>query len=334
MYNHYIAVDWAQSNMAIARMTPKSHTIKTTDIKSDIGDLRAYLKSLKGKKILTIEETTTSQWLYSELRDDVDELVICDPHRNRLLSEGAKTDKIDAEKLVSLLGAKLLKPVFHSGDDFIYLRKIVSGYEDVVKAGVRLKNQRSALFRAYHKNAKTQTILERDEDNFVLEGLDRAIDSYEVEKERYEREFNKLSKKHKAISLLKSIPGIGPINAVKIVARIVDPYRFDRNSFWSYCGLVKLVKKSGGKFYGTKNSRYCPQMKCVFKTAAMTVIGGNNEFNDLYEHLITDKNYPSYKARNAVSRRISALALGVLKSKKKYKPYRERKNVNDKQTIS
>ena len=93
MYDHYIAVDWAQSNMAIARMTAKSNDIKTTDTKADVGNLRAYLKSLKGKKILTIEETTGSQWLYSELKDDVDEFLVCDPHRNKLLSEGAKTDK-------------------------------------------------------------------------------------------------------------------------------------------------------------------------------------------------------------------------------------------------
>ena len=95
MYDHYIAVDWAQCNMAIARMTAKSNEIKTIDTKADVGDLRAYLKNIKGKKILTIEETTTSQWLYSELKDNVDEILICDPHRNKLLSEGAKTDKID-----------------------------------------------------------------------------------------------------------------------------------------------------------------------------------------------------------------------------------------------
>ena len=67
---------------------------------------------MKGSICLTIEETTTSQWLYTELKDCVEKLVICDPYRNRLLSEGAKTDKIDAEKLVKLLKADLLKEVF------------------------------------------------------------------------------------------------------------------------------------------------------------------------------------------------------------------------------
>ena len=229
----------------------------------------------------------------------------------------------------------LLKKVFHSGDDFIYLRKIVSGYEDVVKSGVRLKNQRSALFRASHENFKKQTELERPEDTFVLEGLDRAIASYEKEKLRYESEFKRLSRKHKEIRILKNIPGIGRINAVKIMARVVDPHRFERNSWWSYCGLVRLHKISGGRSYGTKNSKYCPQMKCVFKTAALAIIGGNNEFNDLYEHLMTEKNYPPYTARNAVARRISTLTLGVLKSGKNFKTYKERKKgVDNKKTAT
>jgi len=154
VYDHYIAVDWSVKNMAIARMTKKSNKITTIDVPSDVGKLQVYLKNLKGTKILTIEETTTSQWLYTELRDSVNRIMICDPYRNKLLSEGPKTDKIDACKLVQLLKTNLMKEVYHSGDKFLYLRRIVSGYEDLVKLGVRLKNQRSSLLRAFGKTGK------------------------------------------------------------------------------------------------------------------------------------------------------------------------------------
>ena len=152
MFDNYVALDWAMSNMAIARMTSKSNKVKVIDVPSDIKELVLYLKNLKGSIILTVEETTTSRWLYTELKDHVNKLLICDPYRNSLLSEGGKTDKIDAEKLVKLLRADLLKEVYHSSSDFLDLRKIVSAYEDLIKLGVRLKNQRSALFRAYNKN--------------------------------------------------------------------------------------------------------------------------------------------------------------------------------------
>ena len=50
IYDHYIAIDWAQINMAIARMTKKSNKITAIDVPSDIKDLQAYLKTLKEQK--------------------------------------------------------------------------------------------------------------------------------------------------------------------------------------------------------------------------------------------------------------------------------------------
>ena len=81
MFNHYVAVDWAMSNMAIARMTQKSNKITAIDAPSNIQGFQAYLKNLKGSICLTIEETTTSQWLYTELINYVDKIIICDPYR-------------------------------------------------------------------------------------------------------------------------------------------------------------------------------------------------------------------------------------------------------------
>jgi len=52
----------------------------------------------------------------------------------------------------------------------------------------------------------------------VLDCLDRQIEAYETEKEGYEREFERLARKNIEIKHQKSLPGIGTINAVKIVA--------------------------------------------------------------------------------------------------------------------
>lgn len=320
-YDHYIAVDWSIVNMAIARMTAKSNKITVMDVPSDVIELKTYLKNLKGTKILTIEETTTSQWLYTELRDHVDRLLICDPHRNKLLSEGAKTDKIDASKLVQLLKANLLKEVFHSADRFLNLRRVVSGYEDLVKSGVRLKNQRYSLLRACGLTGEEKSLqLKSSGDQLVLGCLERQIEAYEKEKTDYEAEFKRLRKEHPEIQHQDSLPGIGVIGAVKIVSRVVSPHRFsDPGHFLSYAGLIKLEKKSGMITYGRKNSRYCRELKSVYKTAALAILGGNNDFNAYYEHLMQQKNYAEYNARNKVARRLAVLSWGIFKSGKKYK---------------
>ena len=151
------------------------------------------------------------------------------------------------------------------------------------------------------------------------------IIAYEKEKERYEEEFGRLAKEHKAIRCLKSLPGIKNINAVKILAYVVDPRRFPTsNHFWSYCGLIKLDRVSGGRSYGKKNSRYCRILKEVFKTAALASVGErtNNPMQDYNQYLINERHLPDYQARHAVARRIATLAWGVLKSETLYNPNR------------
>lgn len=326
IFNHYIAIDWSNRTMAIARMTKKSNKITAFEAPSDIVELKTYLKNLKGSKLLTIEETTTAQWLYTELAKYVDKILICDPLRNRLLSEGPKTDKIDASKLVQLLKANLVKEVYHSTDKFLYLRRVISGYEDLVKCGVRLKNQRYSLLRACGKKGDEDKgyLLESQGDHFVLECLDRQIEAYTKEKKAYEEEFKRLVRKYPEIRQQKSLPGIGDINAVKIISRIVTPYRFTSNGHYlSYTGLIKLDRVSGGRSYGKKTPRFCRQLKSVYKSGVLAAIGGNNPINDYYEYLIKEKGYPEYNARHKACRRLAILSLGVFKSGKEYQPYKK-----------
>ena len=77
--------------------------------------------------------------------------------------------------------------------------------------------------RSSHLEAKEKGRLIGEEDLFVLDGLERSIESYEEEKKRYEEEFKRLSKKHKSIRNLMSVPGLGLINSVRVLARVVDP---------------------------------------------------------------------------------------------------------------
>jgi len=219
----------------------------------------------------------------------------------------------------------------------LYLRRVVSGYEDLVKAGVRLKNQRYALLRACGKsgNERIGSTLDSQGEQFVLKCLDRQIDAYEEEKGGYEKEFEKLARKNLEIKHQKSLPGIGTINAVKIVARVVTPHRFpDKGHYLSYTGLIKLDRISGGRNYGKKSSRYSRQLKSVYKSGILAAIGGNNPISDYYEHLIQEKNYPDHNARQKACRRLATLSLGVFKSGKKYQPFRRNDVKGSKESTS
>ena len=319
MYDHYIAVDWAQTNMAVARLTKQSMKATVTDVPANLEDLKAYLCSLRGRTIITFEETTTAHWLYVELRDLVDDILICDPYRNKLLSEGAKTDKIDACKLAELLRANLLKPVYHSCDELIGLRKLVSAYDDMIQRGVRLKNQRSALLRSVglckgDKLAKSQVT-----EIFVMQNIERAIDAYEADRKLYEAEFERHVKQSQMLRWLKQIPGIGVVGAIKLGAAVVSGERFpSSHHFHSYAGLIRHDRISGGRSYGTKKPRYRRDVKSVFKTAALNATTNKNCFTPYYEYLIEKKRYPDHQARHAVARKIATAVYGVMKNKVKF----------------
>ena len=74
---------------------------------------------------MTLEETTQAEWLSKIIRPFVSEVVVCDPRRNKLLSEGSKADKVDARKLAELLRTGLLRSVYHGDEGTRRLKELV-----------------------------------------------------------------------------------------------------------------------------------------------------------------------------------------------------------------
>jgi len=222
-YKHYLSIDWSQQDVSIARMRAGSNQPETKMFPSDIKKIKEYLKGLQGKKILTIEETTGSHWLYVELLESVDKILICDPYRNSLLKEGAKNDKIDARKLCLLLRSGLLKEVYHTSNEDYKIRKLASAYIALVKSGVRIKNQNSALYRGEGLKYKKDKIKKGEEILSFVEGQQkRAIKLYEEEKKKYEEVFKELKKKNEVIKMLCQVSGIKETSAVKIYSVVIE----------------------------------------------------------------------------------------------------------------
>jgi len=321
-FDHYIALDWSLNVMAIAHMNQKSRAPKIHERPSNIKELKEYLVSLKGLKILALEETTTSQWLYLELVDIVDRIIICDPFRNRLLSDGPKTDKIDAGKLCMLLRAGLLKEVFHSSNTLYELRILVSAYEDVLGSGVRIMNQQNALERGHFTT--------NDNAPFILEHMKKNIEIYRASKKEYKRKFEEIVKKHTMAKYQEEIPGIGVIGAVKVVATVVDAHRFPYiGKYWCYCGLAQNEKFSGGRSYGHRRPRFNRRLKSVYKTAASSCISGKNNPMKQYYNFLIEKGIAEHNARNAVARYIAKVSYGMLKSGQRYNPHYGRSETSE-----
>ena len=206
-YDHYIGLDWSELTMAYARVNNSKKKPVIFERPSNLSSLKKYLKGLSGSKILVIEETTTSHWLFVELRDYVDEIIICDPYRNGLLKDGAQNDKTDARDLCLLLRAGLLKSVYHSCDEIYHLRLFISSYNDLVQAGTRSKNQESALYRSRGFTYKKENFQSDIEHLDFAASLKRTeIVENEAKKKQYLAMMEKIVKSNKTIKHIMSIP--------------------------------------------------------------------------------------------------------------------------------
>lgn len=301
-----------------------SGKLRVADVPSDIVELKRYLKGLPGKAVVTFEESTGAHWLYLELKEVVERVIVCDPFKNKLLSDGPKTDKIDAAKLVELLKGGLLREVFHADDEELYkLRRLVAAYDDVIKHGVRSQNQRHSLIRGLGSDADRLD----DATEFISGFQDRNISLYEETKAAYETQFEKWRRKNRTLKAMSSLDGIGPIRAAKILAAVIEPKRFSTTGrYLAYCGLVRVEKTSGKKKYGTRKPHYNRTLKGIYNGAAMTVINGDGPIREYYDYLLK-KGIAEHNARVAVARYIARLSLGIMKSNEKYEPYRWRKGV-------
>ena len=101
MATWYIGAD-VDSKMTELAMD-NGREVRRQRVPTTISALKEALAAVGGHKRLTFEEGPMAQWLYRNLQDDVAELIVCDPRRNRLITDdGDKADPIDAGKLAEL----------------------------------------------------------------------------------------------------------------------------------------------------------------------------------------------------------------------------------------
>jgi hypothetical protein len=202
--------------------------------------------------------------------------------------------------------------VFHSDSTLYELRLLASGYDDVVRSGIRVLNQKHALALG-HRNSGTTA-------DFIGGILNENIDLYRRSKLQYERRFAEIARRNILVRRQRELPGIGTRGAIRIVAIVVDARRFPHSGkYLCYCGLVENEKLSGGHSYGWRKPRYSRILKSVYKTATLAALKGQNPFRDYYDHLRA-QGTAEHNARHAVSRYIARISFGMLKSGARYNP--------------
>lgn len=208
---------------------------------------------------VALEVGTHSPWVERLLSELGHEVLVANARKLRLIYQNeSKNDRLDAEQLARLarVDPKLLHTIRHrdqaSQEAMAVLRsrhalveartKLVNHVRGAVKSfGSRIKRCSAASF---HKQAAAQ----------IPEGLRPALTAVlEVIADltrkirRYDQQIEQLSEQcYPQTSLLREVPGVGPLTALWYVLTIGDPHRFSRSrSVGAYLGLRPRQSQSG-----------------------------------------------------------------------------------------
>lgn len=323
---YYIGLDAHSTTSTFAVVNPDGDCVLRETVNTSEQSLVHVINKIHGERHLTFEESTISQWLFLQLRDKVDKLLVCNP-THVAKKTGAKTDFRDALHLAQELRTNHLQAVFHDDSHWMELRVSVSGYLDIVEEIVRFKNRLKSIFRAeaiatdensFYRNQKRVAELKNPSARFVADKLFAQIEFLEKEKVKYQDLFEKNKRSLRPIRNLMTIPGFGIIRANIVCSIVCQPNRFEnKHHFWGYCMLVRHIQKSGGAIYGNKRFHGRRELRDVFIGAAESAMRTETTLRDHYDALRA-KGIGHKQAKLNTARRIASIALCLLKNNDKY----------------
>lgn len=343
METYYIGADVHCNNTDLA-VEYRGQVIRRYSVPTDIRTLRQVLDSVGGRKRMTFEEGPMAGWLYRNLRDRVEEVIVSDPRQNRLIAASGddKSDPIDAGKLAMLLRGGFVKPVYHPDDEHrVELKRWVGLYHNRVQEATRQVNRLRAEARMYGLRVPAAVIAKAEKRSLWLSTLPNrdlaeriavlcmGLDAVRRQTHAARRRMMKLAHGHSIIRYWSELPGIGDIRAITFFAYLDTPYRFKTKSkLFKYCG-VGLVRETSGK---DRNGRprpgrlklnwYCnKRLKNIVMGAAISAIRQkDNEFRRAYERMIGNGMLPG-NARHAVARKLVTVMWGMWKNHSQWMPH-------------
>lgn len=239
MATYYIGADVHSNNTELA-IEKGGKIVDSYSVPTTIPAISTVLDSLQGKKLFAMEEGPMAGWLYRNLHEKVEQFIVSEPRRNKLITcDGDKDDKIDAHKLAVLLRGKFLKAVHHTDDsDRAHLKHWVNLYHDRVRDAVRNINEIRACCRMHGVAIPRKVVRNQAHRHDWLSGLNNPVlreqlrmlwIGYDATKEQVEiakKQLSSWAHKHRIIKHWRRLPGIRLIRAATVFAYLDTPWRF------------------------------------------------------------------------------------------------------------
>jgi transposase len=250
-------VHWKTTTICI--LNEYGQQVKSKRIDSHWHNVLGFMAGIGEPFEVAFEASCGYGFLYDRLCKMARRVVVAHPGQLRLIFRAKrKNDRVDAEKLAKLLYLDEVPPAYVPSVEIRQWRELIEHRQAVVRRIVRCKNSMRALLRSQGivsprglwTKAGVRWLEEVEMGEIYRVRLDMLLEELEVHNrhlERVTKMLDKIGRKSPAVTVLRTIPGVGPRTSEAMAAYIGDARRFSNNrALGAYLGLVPCQDASAG----------------------------------------------------------------------------------------
>jgi transposase len=331
---YYTGIDLHKKTSYITTVDEKGCIVNKANLLNVEELILDYFFTLKTETRIVIESMGSWYWLYDLLTGNGFDVVISNPAKTKAISSAKiKNDKVDSRMLAQLLRSDLIPTVYVSSLETRKLKELLRQRARLVRDRTRMKNRVQSVLRKNNKSFPFSDLFGANglrylQKLYLPDYYRQEVDIYLCLYQKLQDQIKPLTKvivqmakDHHIARLLMTIPGIGPIVAMTILAELEDISRFPSyRNLASYCGLVPSLDASGGKEKtGRITKQGSPHLRTALVEAAHTIPRmRKSKLNLYFRRRIVRAGYR--KAIVATAHKILQIVYYVLKNQT---PYRE-----------
>jgi len=283
--------------------------------------IESLVASLLASDRVALEVTGSCWEVVRLLEPHVNRVVVVSPDDTGIVSARAKTDKLDAQTLASLLWKGGLEAVWMPDERCRILRRRLSRREQLVRSRSRAKNEIHASLQRRLQEKPPCSDLFGVKGREWLSGLElpleeresvdaamRHVEFLDAEVAAVEKLIAQQALSWPEIRRLMTVPGVNLVCAASFIAAVGDPHRFmTSKKLVAYLGLDPKVKQSGDEpaRSGRISKRGSPSARWALVEAAWTAVLQPGPMHAFYERIKARRGHG--KAIVATARKLAIL---------------------------
>jgi transposase len=333
MYPFYLGIDLHLKRTYAVLMDQEGRVVDERRLPNE--EMAGYLKEkVPGETYAVLEATRNWPFMYDLLAEHVERVELAHPKELKAISAAAvKTDKVDARTLAHLARMNYLPISYAAPSEVRDLRLEVRHRDSMVSQRTQAKNRIHAVLASYNLVGPNTDLFGVSGREYLEEVMRETlrpaavrvirrdlalIDHLSQQIAEIEGSLQLSSELEKQAKLLRSMPGIGRLGAIILLAEMGDFRRFkSAKALCNWAGLTPKVRSSDTYLRHGRISKQGPPLVRATMTRAATIASRRSKrWYQVHEKISLRSGRKAAKV--AVARRLLTVIYYMLKHQEPY----------------